>query len=495
MLNVLPAVVRRNSINLMAAAAVLVMGMVLGLAIPKIASQPINRATMFALMGITAYVLLISSNPQRMLLILLIFAIPFSLHLAFSPFGEVPQHSGGAQPGVVIFVYDLPVLGLFALRLIDVLLYRKPVHISAVDVAAVLLIIWSALTMLVAKDVELTEFEIIRLIKLYIMAHVIANSIKSTGLVRTLLVAFGITLLIQSVIAMLQYFFGLDMGLGFDVREYTHDITRVTGTVGWPNTFGAFVAALLCIPMALWICEVGGKWRPLLLILCLAGALPLVLTFSRGAWIAFAAGLVLICMVGWRAGWLGRASITRLVIIGFVALMASVIFAPEISRRAQEDTITVRTQLNTVAGNMIKSNPFLGIGLNNFMVVVRRFDTTGVIAHFPEPVHNFFLLTAAETGLVGFALFLLLIAMSVRSAIRAIKSNDRFLSATAIGLLAGMVVILVSNIGDVHLKTEVMFSLFWLQIGMTLALSRLVAPVTDTGIVPVAEPRTLGALQ
>src|SRR5205085_951548 len=124
------------------------------------------------------------------------------------------------------------------------------------------------------------------------------------------------------------------------------------------------------------------------------------------------------------------------------------------------------------------------------------YDTIGVTNYFAEPVHDVFLLVAAESGLVGLGLFLILICLIIIEGVRAVQTEDRFLSATAIGLLGGMAAILVSNVTDVHLKTDVMFALFWFMTGWMVALHRMAAAETvqapAEAPIPLALPKQVG---
>jgi O-antigen ligase len=115
----------------------------------------------------------------------------------------------------------------------------------------------------------------------------------------------------------------------------------------------------------------------------------------------------------------------------------------------------------------------LGVGVNTFTEVMRGYDTTGITVAFPEPVHNVFLLIASETGLVGLAIFLALVALVYRAGIQTLRRGSRFSSAAVIGLLAGLTAILISNLADVHLKTDVIFALFWVYIGVIVAIRQL----------------------
>ncbi len=71
--------------------------------------------------------------------------------------------------------------------------------------------------------------------------------------------------------------------------------------------------------------------------------------------------------------------------------------------------VYTRKNLVMVAENLIKKNPWWGVGSNNFVSSAFRNDLTGVFKYFPEPVHNGFLLIWSERGLVGLSLWLLFI--------------------------------------------------------------------------------------
>ncbi len=472
--------------------AVLLVGTIIGWIVPSFADQNLYRLIMIGLGLLITLGLALSGNPRRILLMFLVLTIP--MDLAFSPFGKPELHAGGAEAGILLYLYDLPLLGLFVLMGLATLRNHEPIHITTLDVFAGLFILWSLLTIYNSTDITLSLFEVLRMVKLYLLARVVAGSVNTRSMVRDLILASVLALFIQAVISVLQYAFGFDLGgLGFTVG----DLRRVSGTVGWPNTFGAYIAAVVCVPLALWMCGVGGKFKNLiLLVVCIIGFIPLLLTFSRGAWVGMLAAVITIAFLGRRAKWLSRGTITRLLMLVAVIAVIGVFFFNQIAARFAEDTLAVRGDLNRVAFNMIEAQPLLGIGLNTFVPVMRNYDTIGVTNYFAEPVHNVFLLIAAESGLVGLGLFLLLIALIFAEGLRAIQTQDRFLSATAIGLLGGMVVILVSNLTDVHLKTDVIFALFWFVTGWMVALRRMAeaqtvqAPAVEA--IPLALPSQVG---
>jgi O-antigen ligase len=303
---------------------------------------------------------------------------------------------------------------------------------------------------------------------------------------RDALLAFILGLLLQSILTLLQYSFNFDLGgLGFVVG----DVRRVSGTVGWPNTLGAYAAAVICLPVALWICGVIRN-RFLLVLSIIFGALPLVLSFSRGAWISLAISIVLMYLLALKRGWISVGGFTRqAALLILVAAVTGFTLADQINERAEEDTLSVREQLNEVAVSMARANPVVGIGLNTFVLAMPKYDERNVRAYFEEPVHNVFLLTAAETGVVGLILFMAFIAAVFKVGWQIIFHGGTFESAVAIGLMGGLATIVISNLSDVHLRTDVIYSVWWVYIGLLLALRRGLKPAHSSTEISESQDR------
>ena len=461
------------------------LGTVLGLLVLAVGQEmpgwSRHRLLLVLGMGLTYLATLAAGDVRRVLLLSLVVAIP--LNLAFAPLGKVPYHAGGASAGVVLYPYDFPLVLVIVLWLLEILGKRKPIQFSNVDVAALLLIIWTAMSIYNSSYIRLSLFELVRMTKLYLLSHVVASNVKRKRDIQDVVIALAIGLIVQGVICALQYSVGTDLGLGlFTVG----DLRRLSGTIGWPNTLGAYAATVLSVTLALWLYGARGRVRIPIGAACMAGLFSLILSFSRGAWISLLAGVAVTLFGGWRAGWLGTKSFRSFSVIALSAAMVGALFATSITARLGEvhprmDVIVDRMQLNRVAMNMISAHPLLGVGINTFVDTMKRYDTTGVTYYFPQPVHNVFLLVAAETGLVALGLFLLLILIAFRAGLQAAKTDDRFLSACAIGISSGLIVLVVNNVADVHLRTDVLYALFWLLIGLAVAIKRMTVPAVFWG--------------
>jgi len=64
-------------------------------------------------------------------------------------------------------------------------------------------------------------------------------------------------------------------------------------------------------------------------------------------------------------------------------------------------TISERLVLSNIAGEVLSKHPLFGLGLNNFISNIIYSKALRVPFWFLQPVHNIYLLTAAETGLIG----------------------------------------------------------------------------------------------
>ncbi|MBI2190141.1 MAG: O-antigen ligase family protein [Candidatus Levybacteria bacterium] len=71
-----------------------------------------------------------------------------------------------------------------------------------------------------------------------------------------------------------------------------------------------------------------------------------------------------------------------------------------------DEPVVERIALMKTSLLMIKDHPFFGVGLNNFLVNLPSYLEKPVDIFNLQPVHNIYLLIAAENGIPGFVFFL-----------------------------------------------------------------------------------------
>lgn len=209
---------------------------------------------------------------------------------------------------------------------------------------------------------------------------------------------------------------------------------RLSGSVD-PN-----VLAAILISGAVMSVGVGALWRKRSVALqytayaiglfCLAA---FFLTVSRGGLIALFASLVAGIAFGGR--WRGRVTLLAiLVTLGSVYYIVAL--APTASRerilntvQGQEKVEQGRTTIWQVALRMGESHPVNGVGAGNFPTSAKHYllqpgvlSRTDLILDTPKVAHNIYLQIFAELGLVGLALFLLIVFFSLRAMFRAARN-------------------------------------------------------------------------
>ncbi|MHB0875049.1 MAG: O-antigen ligase family protein [Anaerolineae bacterium] len=180
---------------------------------------------------------------------------------------------------------------------------------------------------------------------------------------------------------------------------------RAYGLTSHPNVFGGFlaVAMILALPrVQRW------RWRTVWWLLWVG----LVLTFSRSAWLALAAGLTLyvVWQITHRRARLRELATTLIPpVLVTVALVAAMPWSVEgrlllSDYPAERRSVTERSGLASMALQSIARHPVTGVGAGNSPLVPYLQGS----AVPPQPVHDVTLLLAEEVGVAGGVCWLVL---------------------------------------------------------------------------------------
>ena len=271
------------------------------------------------------------------------------------------------------------------------------------------------------------------------------------------LTVLTLTLILYAVPAIVEYCaylsFGGESTLGMRFAKYGEQIVTILPLVllgvvrmrGKQFAIGAAAVALL--------------W---LLIFC---------TFGRINYFLF--GSVVVCMlIGLSVSLRHRRYAPRFALLVAVLALAPVplhLFSasstdsgvPMIARLSNSDGLSdsnnFRKLMFSVSTEMIRANPWMGIGADNFGMQVNQYreiygaanpddvNLAGAEDQMPEHAHNEFLQIVAELGVVGGAIIAWLIAGIALMAFRAIR-NIRSGSLTAAAAVLGLGMFLVSSL-------------------------------------------------
>jgi hypothetical protein len=197
---------------------------------------------------------------------------------------------------------------------------------------------------------------------------------------------------------------------------------RAYGLAQHPNLLGGCLMVMLLLVIGYYLTRAG--WRRLVLLLALAaGLVTLLFTFSRSAWLGAAVGgVIMLGLLLWsrRQGrWSPQYS--SLALLAALFLSTGLFFSaanwrllqPRLgltSQGVEIRSVEARAMQIEAAWTLIQMRPALGVGIGNYPTALYHLAREAVAAYpVYQPVHNVFLLSAAELGLAGGALWLALI--------------------------------------------------------------------------------------
>ncbi len=221
--------------------------------------------------------------------------------------------------------------------------------------------------------------------------------------------------------------------------------SRFGGMVYDPNNAGALFGVSL---MLAW--HVGPKvfrHASTHVSVVLVSAFSLVLTYSRGGWIAFAAGTVAVAaLTRLRARHVVRLGVVAFVALSALFLTGAIDDAIE-DFNSRPDNVESRGELAQGGLERYVESNGAGIGLGTYRLQV------------DEIIHNTALWLLVEMSLVGVLFFVAMCALPARTAFAGLSIDRRL----ALGLLGAHVVVVVASVGIEALYQRH----WWLIVGLT----------------------------
>ncbi len=318
-------------------------------------------------------------------------------------------------------------------------------------------------------DPLLSIYHSIRLLMLAGFYLYVLNEIKS---LRWLFLPVALEIFIQAVIATVQILNQHSLGLrslgeleldpawsGISIvwAEGVRSL-RAYGLSDHPNILGGCFAFALVL-LAGRYPNAPAKWRALVGSLFAFGALGLLLTFSRAAWLALSGGLLLIAVLLLRTRQT-RALVDELSLIGAALILvlpfawqnASYLgvrlnYADSFNNVSTENRSMIeRITLNDAANKIFADHALVGIGLGTLPIAMRN-----TYPHFPfdyQPAHIALLDVAAETGIFG-ALFYFLLILTPWAALWLNRARLNF-SIDLIGVSAVLLALTLVGLFDYY---------------------------------------------
>ncbi len=207
--------------------------------------------------------------------------------------------------------------------------------------------------------------------------------------------------------------------LGASVVEFGHERwLRAYGSFGSPNALGIYLAVILIFGLSFYTSVKDGKFRILFTIGQIFILSGLILSFSRGAWVAAAVGLITCAVL--RARKSAFKPLVRqyifyfLLILFFIFTLQPILSARfNLQNRLEHKSIAERVSQIGEWKNIFFEHPFLGVGLNQYTLYEYRANPNLPVWNY-QPIHNIYLLSLAEVGILGVVLLVVLWAAFLR---------------------------------------------------------------------------------
>jgi len=199
--------------------------------------------------------------------------------------------------------------------------------------------------------------------------------------------------------------------LGFEFKHVVHFVgvfPRISGVTANPNSLG-FYSGIGCI-LTISFYLLKQKGMLLLSPVFIINLLALLHTFSRSAMLALFVSFIFALFFTGRKRFLIIISLST-VFICFVFFMFGDIIFEYIASRSEQG-LSGRDRIWAVAFKAFLANPIAGVGFG--LEVENIMEPAGI----PWTMHNAYLAVLAETGLVGFTLFILFAFFSLMVTLR-----------------------------------------------------------------------------
>lgn len=356
-----------------------------------------------------------------------------------------------------------------------------------ISIPFLLVLVWSLTSLKMStapQDISIAALWVV--FKNWIIFLYLANNLKDRQTIYTLFVVLILMGVFQALLGIAQSIKGGSVGLGmlgeaeiFNMAADTGTVSRIGGTVGHPNKLAGFLAMLLQLNLAFLYAYIPKQARYALLLTCILMIVTMILTYSRG-------GMTGMLLGGAFSSWWclnkrnGHKFINAFIILSIVVILAvcSLTFIKPLRTRFFGDdhgSADLRPEMRLVANNIIRHNPWFGVGLNNYTSALRRYDISkmAVSLEFPKPVHTEFLLIAAEIGIPGLCFFLIILLVTLADLfLMGLSRADPVIPFLAVGFLSAWLGWLF------HYWYEYEYALFsnhiWLYIGLIQAMQKLI---------------------
>jgi len=328
-----------------------------------------------------------------------------------------------------------------------------------------------------------------------LLYFVITNNISDERQIRRIL---NVLLIVGSLFGI----YGIFQYNGIDFSFWLRNIGRqqVFGLFGNVNYFAEYLIVPLPLAISLFFATRNRTHKILLLVGILAIGGSLILTFTRGSYLAIGISLIFmffLYLVSRGKSFIEEHKKVFILVLALIILVTFLFALPNplnkpgtviskvksrisISQFIKGSSLKRREAIWGFTALMIKDRPFLGLGIGtykyNSLKYQAKFFEQGqnrsLYPHgFATKAHNEYLQLWAELGIVGLGIFIWLIICYFNCGIKFLKKiKDDYKQGIIIGLMGAVVAVLVDGIFGFPLHLPATIILFWMALSLTIAL-------------------------
>lgn len=425
----------------------------------------LSPLTLAALVLLGSIVLVLTLIKPEYGLYLLVFAVPFS------SFSEVKV--GDLKITVIEVLVALVALAWAAQQMARRELRPK---LSLLFLPLLLVLSTFALFTTLAPSVPSSLKELLKWGELAVVFYLVAHTMERPSQVKLLLSAIIVAATLEALYGWYQFLgesgpSGFLLGGGF-LRAY--------GTFDQPNPYAGYLGLTLPVGYVLIIGRarigsLGGITLVSLAFVIILAAL--LMSFSRGAWLAFAIAILVISLV--RTKKILTPLLLLSVLLALFLLLGAFNLLPaaladrlatatnyfrlfdasKVEVTPQNWAIVERMATWQAAWGMFSDHPWSGIGLGSFESAYTDYAIPYWRLYPPDHAHNYYLNLLAETGILGLTVYLLFSLTAIVYAglsLRGVRWNNIGVSSAAIfnspaitlGILGSLIALSIHNLFD-----------------------------------------------
>ena len=341
---------------------------------------------------------------------------------------------------------------------------------TELNVPFLIFFVFVALSVVFAADFKTSLITFLKkYLEWFLLFFIVVATLNTKKRIKIFLTVLSISAACVALDGIFQQIFGFDL-----FRQHIYE-NRISASFNHYNDFAGYLAALLPIPLCLYLFE--NKRNKLSALLLVLLGYCLIMTLSRGGYLASFVifNFLLVFSILKLKGINHRKIVIILIVFVNIAVLVSIIGIYKlpldlvIERMRIEGSGRLSGGIWTLAISIFKSRPILGYGPGSFMLELGKINSYLM----PTYAHNCYLQMLAEIGILGLASFIFIILRFSKMAVASIVKNNDFL---LLGIFSGLLAYLVHAAFDTHFYSMQLSDFFWLMLGLAFAVVR-VGPV------------------